>query len=131
MNHSTVWKIVKKFQETGNIFDRPGRGKKRSVRSPQLLKYTREKLRRNSCRSCRTLATVASVSKSTRHVYQVLRGGLGMKPFNMLHRQLTDKPGAYGQKGTKDAGKSFSGWPTARCQISCSRTRKNATLSRW
>ena len=27
MNRSTVWKIVKKFQETGNTLDRPGRGK--------------------------------------------------------------------------------------------------------
>ena len=28
MNRSTVWKIVKKFQETGNTFDQPGRGRK-------------------------------------------------------------------------------------------------------
>ena len=36
MNRSTVWKIVKKFQKTGNTFDQPGRKRKRSVRSPQL-----------------------------------------------------------------------------------------------
>ena len=47
MNRSTVWKIVNKFQETGNTLDRPGHGRKRSVRSLQLLKNTREKLRRN------------------------------------------------------------------------------------
>ena len=28
MNRSTVWRIVKKFQETGNTLDRPRRGKK-------------------------------------------------------------------------------------------------------
>ena len=71
MNCSTVWKIVKKFQETGNTLDWSGSGRKRSVRSPHLLKNTREKLRRNSCRSCRTFATVACVSKSAMH--QVLR----------------------------------------------------------
>lgn len=85
MNRSTVWKIVKKFQETGNTLDRPGRGRKRSVRTPKLLKNTREKLRRNPHRSCRTLATAAGVSKSTMH--QVLRVDLGVKPFKMLHRQ--------------------------------------------
>ena len=43
-NCSTMWKIVKKFQETGNPLDQPGRGRKRSVRSRQLLKNTREPL---------------------------------------------------------------------------------------
>ena len=51
MNRSTVWKIVKKFQETGSTLDRPGRRRNRSVRFPQLLQNTREKLRRNSRRS--------------------------------------------------------------------------------
>ena len=37
MNRSAVWKIVKKFQETGSILDRLGRGRKQSVGSPQLL----------------------------------------------------------------------------------------------
>ena len=53
MNRSTVWKFVKKFQETGNTLDRPGRRRKRSVRSPQFLKNTRKKLRQNPRRSCR------------------------------------------------------------------------------
>ena len=42
MNRLTVWRILKKFQQTGNILDRPGHRRKRSVRSPQLLKNTRE-----------------------------------------------------------------------------------------
>ena len=85
MNRSMVWKRVKKFQETGNTLDRPGRRRKRSDRSPQLLKNKREKLQRNSRRSCRTLATAACVDKST--IHQVLRDNLGVKPFEMLHRQ--------------------------------------------
>ena len=84
MNRFTVWKIVKKFQKTENPPARPGRGRKRSVRSSQYLKNTREKLRRNPRQSCRTLATAAGVSKSTMH--QVLRENLGVKPFKMLHR---------------------------------------------
>ena len=85
MNRSTVWKIVKKFQEAGKTLDRPGRGRKSSVRSPQLLKSTRENLRQNPRRSYRILATTAGVSKSTTH--QVLRDDLGVKPFKMLHHQ--------------------------------------------
>ena len=84
-NRSTVWKMVKKFQETGNTIDRPERGRKRSVRSPHLLKNMREKLRRNSHRSCRTLATAAGVSKSTMH--QALRDDLGVKPYKIMSRQ--------------------------------------------
>ena len=85
MNRSMVWNIVKKSQETGNTLDRPRRERKRSVRSSQLLKNTREKLRRNPRRCCRTLVTATSVSKFTMH--QVLRNDLGVKPLKMLHRQ--------------------------------------------
>ena len=44
MNRSTVCNFVKKFQETGSALNRPGCGRKLSVRSPQLLKNTKEKL---------------------------------------------------------------------------------------
>ena len=42
MNRSTVWKIVKKFQETGNTLDRPECGRKRSVPSPQQPKQNNQ-----------------------------------------------------------------------------------------
>ena len=41
MNRTTVWKIIKKFQEIGTTLDWEGRGRKWTV-------HTREKLRRNS-----------------------------------------------------------------------------------
>ena len=78
MNCTTVWKIIKKFQEIGITLDREGRGRKRTV-------CTREKLRRNSRRSCRNLAAAAGVGKSTMH--QLLREDLGVKPFKILRRQ--------------------------------------------
>ena len=77
MNRSTVWKSVKKFQETENPLYWPGRGRKRSVRSPQFLKNTREKLWWYPRRSCRTLPIAAGVSKSPMH--RVLRDDLGVK----------------------------------------------------
>ena len=42
MNRTTVWKIVKKFNETGKTLDKPGRGRKRTVCTPKLVK-TRER----------------------------------------------------------------------------------------
>ena len=38
INRTTVWKIIKKFQENGTTLDREGRGRKRTVRTPQLIK---------------------------------------------------------------------------------------------
>ena len=120
MPRSTVWKTVKKIQETGNTLDLLGCGRKLSVRYPQLFKNTREKMRRNLRRSCRTLAAAAGVIKSTRH--QVLRDDLGVKPFKMLHCQEL-RPIMW-PWGSKNAGKSSRKWPTARCRPSCSRTTK-------
>ena len=77
MNCTTVWKIIKKFQEIGTTLDQEGRGRKQTV-------CTRKKLQRNSCQSCRNLAAAAGVGQSTMH--QLLREDLGVKPFKMLHR---------------------------------------------
>ena len=83
MNCTTVWKIIKKFQDIETTLDREGRGQKWTVYTPQLIKNTREKLRCNSCQSCKNLAAAAGVGKSTMH--QLLREDLGVKPFKMLH----------------------------------------------
>ena len=42
MTRTTVWKIVKKFKETGTTLDKPGGGRKRTVRTLKLVK-TRER----------------------------------------------------------------------------------------
>ena len=51
MNCTTVWKIIKKFQEIGTTLDWEDRGRKQTARTPQLIKNTREKLQRNSHQS--------------------------------------------------------------------------------
>ena len=38
MNRTTVWKIVKQFKETGTTLDKPGRGRKRTVRTQKQVK---------------------------------------------------------------------------------------------
>ena len=42
MNRTTVWEIVIKFKETGTTLDKPGRGRKQTVRTLKLVK-TRER----------------------------------------------------------------------------------------
>ena len=59
MNRTTVWKIVKKFKETGKTLDKPGQ-------------------------SHRKLAAQANMNNST--MYQVMKDDLGKKPYKMLHR---------------------------------------------
>ena len=46
--HETVWKVVKKFKETGETCNWPGQGRKWPFRTKHLVKNMREKLRRNS-----------------------------------------------------------------------------------
>ena len=87
MNHSTVWKIVKKFQETGNTDQRP---EENGVSAPLNSPKHEEKVATKRLPKCRTLATAAGVSKSTMH--QIFRDDRLVKPFKMLHRQeLTEK----------------------------------------
>ena len=37
----TVWKVVKKFRETGQTSNRPGQGRKGTVRTKRMVKNTR------------------------------------------------------------------------------------------
>ena len=84
-----MWKVVKKFKETGETCNRPGQGRKRSVRTKQLVKNTREKLRRNPRRSAAKLAAEAGVSQTS--MRRVLKDDLKTSPYKMQTRQeLTD-----------------------------------------
>ena len=65
MNCSTVWKIVKKFKETGTTSDKPGRGRKSSVYTKKLIKNMKEKLHCNPHQSHQKLAAEARVSESS------------------------------------------------------------------
>ena len=49
-SNSTIAKelqIAKKFRETGLTSNRPGQGRKRTVRAKQIVKNTSEKLKKN------------------------------------------------------------------------------------
>ena len=68
IRRETVWKVVKKLMETGETCNRPGQGRKRTVRKKRLVKNMREKLRRNSRRSAAKMAAEAGISQSVRRI---------------------------------------------------------------
>ena len=59
----TVWKVVKKFRETGQTSNRQGQGRKRTVQTKQMVKNTREKLRTNPRHSATKLAAEAESAR--------------------------------------------------------------------
>ena len=123
MNRSTVWKIVKKFQETENTLDRPGHGRKRSV-LPSTPQKHEGKAATNPSPKLQDLDH-RSRCKQIYHAQNVERQS-GLKPFKMLQRQdLTDNHVA------KRAQESSRRWPTESCRTWCLRTRRNSTPSRW
>ena len=62
IRRETVWKVVKKFRETGQTSNWPGQGRKRTVRTKRMFKNTREKLRINPRRSATKLTAEAGIS---------------------------------------------------------------------
>ena len=60
-----VWRTLKRYEETGNIQNKPGQGRSRTARTPKLVKSTREKIRRNPKRSIQNLTKESNVSYET------------------------------------------------------------------
>ena len=88
-----VWRALKRY-ETGDVQNRPGQGRPRTARTPNQVKSTREKIRRNPKRSIQNLAKVSNVSYGT--VSTVLRKDLKMSQLkhvkkHQLYAQVIDK----------------------------------------
>ena len=84
IRRETVWKVVKKVKETGETCNRPGQGRKRTVRTKLLVKNTREKLRRNSRRSAAIMAAEAGISQTS--MRRILRENLWTYPYKIQKR---------------------------------------------
>ena len=85
MNRSTVWKIMKKFQETENNLDLPERG----IKTVYPLPSTPEKHEgKSATKPSAKLQNLDHRSQCEQlHMHPVLRDDLVVKPFKMLHRQ--------------------------------------------
>ena len=73
VNEMLVWRTLKRQDETEDIQNRQGQGRPRTVRTPRLVKSTREKIRRNPKRS---MPNLTNQTMST-----VLRKDLKMTSF--------------------------------------------------
>ena len=80
-----VWRTLKRFEENGNIQNRPGQGRPRTARTPKLVKSIREKIRRNPKKSVQNLAKESRVSYGT--MSTLLRKDLKMSPFKHVNKQ--------------------------------------------
>ena len=79
IRRETIWKMVKKFKETGETCNRPSLGRKRTVRIKSLVKNTREKLRKNSRRSAAKMAGEAGISQTL--IRRILKEDLRTYPY--------------------------------------------------
>ena len=84
IRRETVWKVVKKFRETGHTSNRLGQGRKRTVRTKRMVKNTREKLRTNPRRSATKLAAEAGISQTS--MRRILKEDLKTFPYKMQKR---------------------------------------------
>jgi AraC-like DNA-binding protein len=72
-------RTIKRFKELGTVDIQKKTGRKRSVRTKNLIRNVKDKIRRNRGRSARKLAQEHNVSRST--MRRVLKDDLGMTPF--------------------------------------------------
>ena len=86
---STVWKVVKRYQDLGTTSDRPRCGRPRTARTPAKIKCIKERIRRNPKRSMRKMAK--SLDMDEKSVRTIVKWDLKLSPFKMTNRQqLTD-----------------------------------------
>ena len=71
-----VYRTIRRYKETGGAVDRARSGRPRTVRTPQLKKVMRERIRRNPRRSMRKMALDLKISDFS--IRKVMRTDLGM-----------------------------------------------------
>ena len=84
MQRETVWKVDKKFREKSQTSNRPGQGRKRTIRTKRMVNNTRENLRTNPRRSATKLAAEAGISQTS--MRRILKENLKTFPYKMQKR---------------------------------------------
>lgn len=79
VNMRLVQRTIKRYREFGVINDRKRTGRPRSIRTPEVIKAVRERIRRNPARSGRKLGKDFKVGKTTMKI--ILKQDLGLKAY--------------------------------------------------
>ena len=74
-----VYRTIRRYKETGGAVDRARSGRPRTVRTPQLKKVVRERIRRNPRRSMRKMALDLKISDFS--IRKVVRTDLEMRSY--------------------------------------------------
>lgn len=77
VNRKLIYRTIKRFKETGSSKIQPKQGRKRSIRTPKLVKTVRERIRRNPAQSMNKMAKVLQISRST--IRRVVKEDLHLK----------------------------------------------------
>lgn len=88
VSRQLVSKTIKRFNELGHIGDRPGRGKKRTVRTPRLRNVIKKRLDRNPRTKVRKMARDLGISRST--VQRIVAHDLNLKAYKLRKAQLLE-----------------------------------------
>ena len=81
-----IYKVLKRLKETGSALPKVRSTPSRKVRTPKIIKNTREKIRRNPQRIVRKLASAFGVSYGT--MQTVLKNDLNLSPYKITKAQL-------------------------------------------
>lgn len=90
VSRKTVWRIIKRFNETNTTNARPRSGRPRTVNTPALRAKIRSRIRYNNQRSMNKMAKELNVNPRT--VRLIVRNELGLFPYKLLKAQtLADR----------------------------------------
>ena len=85
-SRSGIYKVLKRLKETGSALRKVRSTPSREVRTPKLIKNTRENIKKNPRRSVRKLASVSAVSYGM--MQTVLKNDLNLSPYKITKAQL-------------------------------------------
>nr|CDJ82205.1 similar to H28G03.4 [Haemonchus contortus] len=90
LHREQVHRVIKRFEETGKIENRPRGRPERTARTSALRKAVKDKLRRDLERSMRKLAKEHNVSNST--MQRLIKEDIGLYPYKIAKGQrLTEE----------------------------------------
>lgn len=83
---TTVRDTIRRFEETGNYEDRPGRGRKKSQKVLKACKSIKRRVQTNPKLSTRKLSKTIGIPRST--VQQILQTDLGLKSYKFRRANM-------------------------------------------
>lgn len=91
VNERFVYRVIKRYKETGSVDDRPRSGRPKSARTQETVEKVKEEIRQNPGRSAREMAKELDISSSSMQL--LLKKDIGLnscKQQNVHELTATD-----------------------------------------